>query len=73
MKEKRIACTTYHKYPGEDWPEEEFRFQKIKLNGVHTVEMNLAERGTKLSNGLWVREVRKLSRTLHQTSVINPI
>ena len=20
MKKKRIACLTYHKYPGQDWP-----------------------------------------------------
>ena len=71
MKEKRIACVTYHKHPGEDWPEAEFRLQKVKLNGIQTVEMNLAERGSKLSNGLWVREVRKLSQNHHQTSVIS--
>jgi hypothetical protein len=31
----------------------------------------LAERGTRLSNGLWVREVRKLSQTGHQTAIIS--
>ena len=71
MKEKRIACITYHKFPGNDWPEDEFRSQKVVLKGGHVVEMNLAERGTKLSNGLWVREVRKLTRNHHQTSVIS--
>ncbi|MFZ2109569.1 MAG: hypothetical protein WAV18_30040, partial [Roseiarcus sp.] len=24
MKKKRIACLTYHKHPGEDWPRQEF-------------------------------------------------
>ncbi|TXL21241.1 hypothetical protein BMR06_01330, partial [Methylococcaceae bacterium HT5] len=24
MKAQRVACLTYHKYPGENWPEEEF-------------------------------------------------
>ncbi len=32
--------------------------------------MNLAERGTRLSNGFWVREVRKLTQSGHQTSII---
>jgi len=33
--------------------------------------MNLAERGTCLSNGLWVREVRKLGTAGHQTSLMS--
>ena len=32
--------------------------------------MHLAERGTQLSNGLWVREVRKRSDSGHQTSLL---
>ena len=24
MKKRRIACLTYHKYAGEDWPKDEF-------------------------------------------------
>jgi hypothetical protein len=27
MKQQRVACLTYHKYPGEAWPEEEFHPQ----------------------------------------------
>ena len=52
---------TYHKYPGEDWPREEFAEQSMQLAGGETVAMRLAERGTRLSHGLWVRQVRKLS------------
>jgi hypothetical protein len=33
--------------------------------------MKLAERGSRLSNGLWVREVRKLSETGRQTSILS--
>ncbi len=32
--------------------------------------MQLAERGTQLSNELWLREVRKLTATGHQTSIL---
>ena len=35
------------------------------------VTMQLAERGTRLSNQLWVREVRKLSEGGHQTSILS--
>src|SRR5439155_584889 len=33
--------------------------------------MKLAERGTQLSNKLWVREIRKLTDSGHQTSLLN--
>ena len=69
--ELRIACLTYHKYPGEDWPEWEFRECLVKMSYGNEVKMHLAERGIKLSNGLWVREIRKLTETGHQTSVLS--
>ena len=73
-KQHRIACMTYNKYPKLDWPEEEF--QKSTAVGPHgeEVTMKLAERGTYLGEkgkGLWVRELRKLSRTGHQTAVVS--
>ncbi len=70
LKEKRIACITYNKYPAEDWSESEFINCKPKLVNGEIVDMKLAERGTLLSNGLWVREIRKLTDDKHQTSVI---
>ena len=70
MKEKRIACITYNKYPGEDWAESEFNCYKCKLVNGEIVEMKLAERGTLLSNKLWIREIRKLTKEGHQTSVL---
>ena len=71
MWEQRIACQTYNKYPKEDWPSSEFREWKVMMPHGERVAMKLAERGLKLSNGLWVREIRKLSKTGHQTSVLS--
>jgi len=45
MWKKRIACLTYHKYPGEDWPKSEFHEYDVKLISGHEVTMLLAERG----------------------------
>jgi hypothetical protein len=69
MKERRIACLTYHKYPGADWPVEEFRSHAVTLPAGQVV-LQLAERGTCLSNGLWVREIRKLTERGHQTALL---
>ena len=49
----------------------EFVDHKVCLGGRNEVEtLALAERGTCLSNRLWVREIRKLTTTGHQTSVL---
>jgi len=71
MKQERIAILSYHKYPGEDWPVEEFAECGVRLASGEEVTMKLAERGTMLSNRLWVREVRKLSEGGHQTSILS--
>jgi hypothetical protein len=71
--EHRIACLTYHKYPGEKWRDEEFRPYLVSLSGGEAVEMDLAERGTRLGSGqdrVWVREFRKRTQTGHQVSLI---
>ena len=34
MKKKRIACLTYHKHPGEDWPRQEFFCAHSRPPGV---------------------------------------
>lgn len=67
----RIACQTYHKYPAGDWPESQFSEQIVHLSQSETVAINLAERGLLLSNGMWVREIRKLTTSGHQTSVLS--
>ena len=70
MKDQRIACLTYHKFPGADWPREEFAPVAVRLASGQTVQMELAERGVFLAGKLWVRELRKLSASGHQTSIL---
>ena len=70
----RIACITYHKYPKDDWPVDEFVEVETTLPNGERVTMRLAERGTWLGdrkNGLWVREIRKLTTSGHQVSLIS--
>jgi hypothetical protein len=75
LKEQRIACLTYRKSPGEDWPESEFLSTKVRLVMGNLVEMRLAERqvtlGSKQDEQVLVREIRRLMPSGHQTSVIS--
>jgi hypothetical protein len=71
MKEQRIAVLTYHKYPGEDWPAQEFRTQPVRLVNGEQVSLQLAERGIRLSNDLWVRQVRQRSESGAQSSILS--
>jgi hypothetical protein len=71
MKNRRIACLTYRKYPGEDWPQEEFFPTEVRLASGERTTIQLAERGTRLSNQLWVREFRKLTESGHQTAFLS--
>ena len=70
MKDQRVACLTYHKFPGADWPREEFAPTTVRLASGQTIQMEFAERGVFLAGKLWVRELRKLSASGHQTSVL---
>jgi len=70
----RIACITYHKYPKDDWPAAEFVAIETTLPGGARVSLPLAERGSWIGDrksGLWVREVRKLTQSGHQVSLIS--
>ncbi len=70
----RIACLTYHKYPEDPWPVEWFRAQQVTMPGGEIVTMALAEMGSRVGTGkhaLWMREVRKLTDSGHQTSLIS--
>ncbi len=71
LKQKRIACLSYHKYPGEDWPQEEFLPCQVQLASGARVQMQLAERGTLLGGKVWVREIRKRTESGHQTAVLS--
>jgi hypothetical protein len=67
---QRIALITYHKFPEGQWAEAEFSPRKVQLVSGQEVELELAERGTRLSNGFWVREVRQRDETGHQTAML---
>jgi hypothetical protein len=69
--QKRIAVLTDHKFPREPWRPEEFHSSSVSLGGGETVTLKLAERGTQLSNQFWVREIRKLSDSGHQTAILS--
>lgn len=71
LQQRRIAVLSYHRYPGEDWEAAEFQTQTVILANGETIAMNLAERGTRLPKGLWIREVRKLTATGEQISLVS--
>ena len=72
----RISCVTYRKKVNDRWPEDGFEVVEVPMPCGEVVSMKLAERGTYLGNqnkdsGLWLREVRKLSESGHQTSLVS--
>jgi transposase len=70
----RVSCITYHKYPDDAWPEEWFVEQEVVMPRGETVTLHLAEMGSLIGTGkdaIWVREVRKLTSSCHQTSLIS--
>lgn len=72
-QEHRIACLTYHKHPGEAWPQEWFVKQTVTMPSGEILTMSLAEMGSWVGtppHALWLREVRKLTDTEHQVSMI---
>ncbi len=73
-KKHRIACISYHKFPGDKWEENEFKKYEAKMPQGEVIEMELAERGaligSRKSEQIWVREVRRRTESGHQTSII---
>jgi len=72
----RIACITYHKHPKGDWPATEFAELETTLPNGERVALKLAELGVWIGDqksGLWVREIRKLTESGHQVSLISTI
>ena len=70
---KRIAAITYRKNVKDVWPESEFIKTIVPIPGGGTAEMKLAKRETTLSaekKSIPVTEVRRLTKTGHQTAVI---
>ena len=75
-QDHRIACVTYHKYPGDDWPLDRFVETTVQMPSGEQQTMKLAEMGSWIGSrkkGLWVREVRKLTQSGHQTSLISSV
>ena len=79
LKQKRIAFCTYRKYVKDKWDISEFKEYTVKDTSGETVRMQLAERGVYLVTkkkkgkpveGIWVREIRRLTSSGHQTSII---
>jgi len=70
----RIGCLTYHKHPGESWPEQWFSEHEVTMPGGEVVKMRLSEMGSLVGSGkdeIWMRQVRKLTDSGHQTSLIS--
>jgi len=73
-REHRIGCLTYHKHPGEPWPEQWFTEHKVPMPAGEVIDMRLCEMGSYVGSGkdaIWMREVRKLTDSGHQTSLIS--
>ena len=68
--EKRIAAFTYRKGRSEDWPLEEFQAIAAMRPTKEQITIKLAERRVHLGEEVWVREVRKLSRSGKQVAII---
>jgi hypothetical protein len=67
----RVAVISYHKFPEGDWPKEEFEDRQVTSPYGEVSILKLAERGTYLKSGkIWVKEVRSLTPSGHQTAII---
>lgn len=67
----RIAVITYHKFPQGQWADDEFNVRPVRLINGEEVALSLAERGVRLSNGFWMRELRQREESGHQTSMLS--
>lgn len=63
-----VAIITYRKNVKDEWDRSLFYDVKTQIHNTD-VTMQLCEMGTQL-NGHWFREIRRLSETGHQTSVL---
>jgi hypothetical protein len=78
MKQLRVACQTYNKFPGADWDEAVFEEKEITLAHGNKKTMKIAEEvkertievDGELNRMIKIREVRVLTDSGHQTSII---
>ncbi|ETR68131.1 MAG: hypothetical protein OMM_04743 [Candidatus Magnetoglobus multicellularis str. Araruama] len=69
---KGFDILTYRKGNYDPWPLENFiEVEKVICGNI--VKYNLGQRSIKLSNGMWVREIRRLCKNGHQTSIITTL
>lgn len=68
QEEHNVAVITYRKNVNDKWAENSFKTYEFNMLN-NSVVAQLCEMGTAL-NGAWFREVRKLSESGHQTSII---
>jgi len=80
MWRRQVACLSYHKFPGEDWPAEQFTATAVVLPAGEQVDWELCERGSWLPvstpepgqpRGIWLREIRKRNPDGHQVSILS--
>lgn len=67
-EEYQVAVITYRKNVADRWDDSLFYNIETQINNTN-VTMRLCEMGTQL-NGHWFREIRRLSDSGHQTSII---
>lgn len=67
-EEYRVAVITYRKNVKDSWEENDFTNYKIEIDGVKT-QMLLSEKQIELDGNV-MREVRRLAKDGHQTSII---
>ena len=71
--QRRIGAITYRKAVDDKWPENEFSEIEVPVPGGGSTRLKLASRETMLSSGknsIPVLEVRRLTKTGHQTAII---
>jgi len=72
LSERRIAVINYHRYPKEDWAQNEFLEAVVELRGGVSVTLKLAERDSLLGRKkVKVREVRKLAEGGRQIAIVS--
>jgi hypothetical protein len=73
LQQERIAVISYAKRckATEDWPADEFEQKTVTLINGQTTVLWMAERGVRLSNDRWVREMRHRDEKGYQTAVLS--
>ncbi len=71
-KNNKIDILTYRKGNYDKWPLENF-IEVEKIICGNRVKYSLGQRSIQLSNGFWVREIRRLCESGHQTSIITTL